>query len=217
MRYATLPTGWVARLALALLLALPGPLRAQGGAQGDGPFGLSVRPSDGGVEAELAGVLLAPGIRSSLAAGLPVRLLLVTELWQDRFFDSQQGRNEWSATVQFNPLGESFRLETEDGSVTQASSLEEVDALLSRSVRIPLVPTAPGRYYYLGRTEVEPLALSDLEELRRWLQGDLGPAMDQDTEVGSALGRGLRRLLVRALGLPIQRFQARSPAFDWDG
>jgi hypothetical protein len=65
--------------------------------------------------------------------------------------------------------------------------------------------------------EVETLSLSDLEELRHWLQGDLGPAMDRNNELGSALGRGLRRILVRALGLPMQRFEARTQVFAWEG
>jgi hypothetical protein len=176
-----------------------------------------VEETDGTAIVRPIGIFTARGIRSSLEAGLPVRLLLVTELWRDRFFDSDQGRHEWRATVRFDPLGESYRLETADGEVLQFDSLEAIDALLSASVRIPMVPPTPGRYYYLGRMEVETLSLSDLEELRRWLQGDLGPAMDRDSDVGRALGRGLRRMLVRALGLPIQTFEARSPGFDWDG
>jgi hypothetical protein len=146
-----------------------------------------------------------------------VRLLVVTELWRDRFFDSQEGRHEWRATVRYDPLDERYRIETAEGAVLQAGTPEEADALLSRNLRIPLEPDAPGRYYYLGRMEVETLSLSDLEELRHWLQGDLGPAMDRNNELGSALGRGLRRILVRALGLPMQRFEARTQVFAWEG
>jgi len=59
--------------------------------------------------------------------------------------------------------------------------------------------------------------VSDLDELRRWLRGDLGAAVGEGEEVGSALGRGFRRLLVRALGLPVQRYQARTPTFRVPG
>ena len=197
---------------LLLLLATPRPLHAQG----DAPLRMTVGSSDGTAQADLAGILLGPRIRGSLQTGLPVRLLFVTELWRDRFFDAQVSRYEWRATIRHDPLADSYRVETTEGLIAQAASLEEADGLLSRSVRIPLAPVDPGRYYYLARLEVETLALSDLEELERWLQGDLAPSMDLDAEVGSALGRGLRRIFVRILGLPIQRFQARTPAFDWD-
>jgi hypothetical protein len=62
--------------------------------------------------------------------------------------------------------------------------------------------------------EMETLSLSDLEELQRWLQGDLAPAVVGEERVGSALARGVRRLLVRMLGLPAKRFQLRSPVFE---
>jgi hypothetical protein len=64
--------------------------------------------------------------------------------------------------------------------------------------------------------EIETLSLSDLEELRRWLQGDLAPSMAGGEPVGSAVGRGVRRIFVRALGLPTQRIEARSAAFNWN-
>ena len=213
MRHRPPLTGPLGRVALVFLLATPIRLLAQG----EGPLTLDVGSPDGSVEADLSGLLLGPRIRGALESGLPVRVLLVTGLWRDRFFDAQMGRYEWRASVRYDPLAETYRVLTTEGAVAQTASLEDADELLSNSVRVPLGPTAPGRYYYLARVEVETLALSDLEELERWLQGDLAPSIDRDVEVGSALGRGLTRIFVRVLGLPIQRFQARSPAFDWDG
>lgn len=172
--------------------------------------------ADGSVRVEFDNLLGSVALRQSLEGGLPVRIRLVVELWRDRFFDEQAGRIEWRATVRHDPLTESFRVEAEDGLLRYTDSLDEAGALLESWVDVPLTPRTDGRYYYLGRVEIETLSLSDLEELRRWLQGDLAPAMDEGEPVGSAVGRGVRRLVVRVLGLPTQKHEARSPAFDWN-
>jgi hypothetical protein len=61
---------------------------------------------------------------------------------------------------------------------------------------------------------METLSLSDFEELQRWLGGELGPAVARDEDVQGAMARGIRRLLVRMLGLPARSFQVRSPTFE---
>jgi hypothetical protein len=172
--------------------------------------------ADGSVRVLFNNLLGGSGLERSLEGGLPVRIRLVVELWRDRFFDAQEGRRyEWRATVRHDPLMESYRVESEEGNLRYADSLGEAGALLEGWVTVPLRPPVSGRYYYLARLEIETLSLSDLEELRRWLQGDLAPAMDEGEPVGGAVGRGVRRIVVRVLGLPTQRFEARSAAFDW--
>ena len=187
------------------------------GAQDDGPLRLELEDSGGGLQIELGDILATGGIQESLESGLPVRIQVVTELWRDQFFDAQEGREEWRATVWYDPLGETFRVETEDTPIGLADSPEEATAILRSDIGSGLRPNRPGNYYYLGRIEIETLSLSDIEELRRWLRGELAPTVGGDEAVGGALGRGIRRLLVRALGLPAVRFQTRSDEFEWDG
>lgn len=194
-----------------LTLCLGGMLPA--GVGGQEPLALEAREDDGGVRASLGPVVTQPGIRSSLDAGLPVRIEVVVELWRDRFIDRQVGRQEWRASVLYDPLERRYRILVGDDEARFTSSAEEAEALLSQSLRVELGPREPGRYYYLGRIQVETLSLSDLDELRRWLQGDLAPAMEGEGRVSSALGRGLQRILVRALGLPAERYQARTRTF----
>jgi hypothetical protein len=171
--------------------------------------------ADGSVRVLFNNLLGGSGLERSLEGGLPVRIRLVVELWRDRFFDAQEGRRyEWRATVRHDPLMESYRVESEEGNLRYADSLGEAGALLEGWVTVPLRPPVSGRYYYLARLEIETLSLSDLEELRRWLQGDLAPAMDEGEPVGGAVGRGVRRIVVRVRGLPTPRFEARSAAFD---
>ena len=53
--------------------------------------------------------------------------------------------------------------------------------------------------------------------MRRWLQGDLKPAVEGAAEMEGAVERGFTRLFVRMLGLPSRRFQIRTDAFDFLG
>jgi len=197
----------------ATLCILPSGIDAQATPQ----LALEIRGSDGGVNVRLGDLLADGGLARSLDAGLPLRFHLVTELWRDGWIDSQVGRHEWRATVRFDPIGRIYTVETGEGLVLHAGTPAEASGLLSSLVVVPLRPPGPARYYYLARLEAETLSLSDLDELRRWLRGEFAPAIGQESDVGGALGRGLRRLLVRVLGLPAQRLQARTPAFDWAG
>jgi Domain of unknown function (DUF4390) len=172
--------------------------------------------SGGGVEVRLGDIFDAGGTRESLESGLPLRIRVVTELWRDRLFDSQVGREEWRATVWFDPLSTTYRVETEEVPVGTAETPEVALQLLQSEIGSDLRPDQRGRYYYLARMEVETLSLSDLEELRRWLRGELAPAVDGNEAVGGALGRGIRRLFVRALSLPAIQSQSRTPRFDWE-
>ncbi len=203
---------WSGPLLAITLLAPRGIL-----AQEDEPLRLAAPDSVGGIRIELGNILATGGIRQSLESGLPVRIQVLTELWRDRFFDAQEGREEWRATVWYDPLSGTYRVETADTPIGLAGSPEEATEILRSEVTSGLRPEQPGTFYYLGRLEIETLSLSDLEELRRWLQGELAPAVGGDEAVGGAVGRGIRRLFVRALGLPAVRFQTRTPEFDWDG
>jgi hypothetical protein len=77
-----------------------------------------------------------------------------------------------------------------------------------------LRPNARSRsYYYLATLEIETLSLSDLQELQHWLRGEAQPAIQGRRPVGRAVGRGVQRALVRMVGLPSRRYEARSPTF----
>jgi hypothetical protein len=204
------------RLAVLLLsfqllgLSLPG-LRAQEGP----PVRLHVQPGTGGVRLEIDNLVTDPGLLEAIHSGLPLRIRILVQLWRDGFFDSQEGQYQWRATVIFDPLTRRYRVQpvAPSGEGGEMNTLEEVQAVFRQTLDVPLRPRRSGRYYYLADVEMETLSLSDLEELQRWLQGDLAPAVTGDEGIGSALARGVRRVLVRMLRLPAKRFQIRSPSF----
>ena len=51
------------------------------------------------------------------------------------------------------------------------------------------------------------------EEVERWLRGDFGRAIARRGDVGNALSRGARRLLIQFSGLPRRRLETRTATF----
>ncbi len=136
------------------------------------------------------------------------------ELWQDEVFDDLVAQTEWSAVVAFEPLeGRYLAGLVEDDSLAAFPSWVAVRESLERVYRPGIRPERSGTYYYIATLEIETLSLSDLDELERWLRGELEPAVRGRRSVGGAVGTGLKRLLIRILGLPARRYEARSDPF----
>ena len=149
--------------------------------------------------------------------GFPLRVRVDVELWRDGFFDSEVGSEEWRASILYDPVSLDYDVQIADGGPNEFDTLEDARTHLQSAFALDLRPDRPGRYYYLAVVELETLSLSDLDELRRWLDGDLRPAVGGDTGVDGAVTQGVRRLFVRALGLPTQRVRLRTEAFTFEG
>lgn len=162
----------------------------------------------------LESALEDPALEEAVRSGLPLRLRFAVELWRDELFDDLVDRVEWSVVIQYEPLRDRFRvLGSDPDSVPEFASYAAARAELERPVAPDMRVRGSGRYYYLAMLEVETLSLTDLEELENWLRGELQPAVRGGGSVSSAMGRGLKRLLIRVLDLPVRRFAARSPRF----
>ena len=193
----------------AALLPFPASLAGQEGE------GVAVDSVSGALRIDVARYLEDAGLRRALHSGLPVRMEVRTELWRDGFFDSQAGDDTWRASVVHDAVSRSYDVTVAEGPTVSVGTLEEAALVLQAGFASPLRPREEGRYYYLAQVELQTLSLSDLEELGRWLQGDLGPAVSGERAPETAVTRGLRRLMVRALGLPARRERLRSPSFQW--
>ena len=200
-----------ALLALSCLGTLPVPSEAQS----DGPLRYRVASPTGGVQVEI-GNLFDDEIAQALDEGFPVRVQLSVHLWKDGFFDDRVGDFDWRATARRDGSDGGYRLEVAPGAESQRlvdfAALREA---LRREVPVPLRPTRPGRYYYQLTLRVESLSADDLDELELWLRGD--SAEESEDESRGALGRGVQRLFVRALGLPSRSLQRRTRPFEWSG
>ena len=212
MRPAGLPgvlVGAVCGIVVALLATLPAPATAQSDA-----LRLSVGGADQGwaVQIHLGSVLHDPSLRDALESALPLRFHLRVELWRNGFLDRLVDNEEVSVAVLQDPLSREYSIEAARTSVA-AATLTEAEEALRAALAPSLRPERAGRHYYLAILEVETLSLSDLDELRRWLRGEVGPALEGRAPATRPVERGLRRLFVRVIGLPTRRFEASSGTF----
>lgn len=206
------------RIAFAFLLLLATAAQAQTGEPaGSRSAGLSVVVEQPGLQPtlRLGQALDDPALREAVRSGLPLRLRFTIELWRDQLFDDLVRRSRWTLVLQYEPLSGVYRLlDPRTDSVTTFATYQEASAALAQPNAPPIAPRSSGRYYYLAALEIGTLSLSDLDELEDWLKGELQPAVSGGASVSGAIGRGLKRLLIRVLDLPVRRFLARSRKFQ---
>ena len=154
-----------------------------------------------------------------MRSGFPLRLHYRLELWKVRssWFDQFIREVSWDAVARNDPLADDFVLIRQGGAVSRYATPEELAAALDIPYVVTLRPSEGGRYYFIARLEVTTLNDTDLQELSRWLSGDVGPAVSSGENFGDALARGAQRVLVRLAGLPRQQLEARSPTIRIDG
>ncbi len=141
------------------------------------------------------------------------------ELWQDKFVaDGLVAQATWSLILFQEPLSGEFNMtrswdtEHDEWFATLAAAAQALERVYLSP--LPGPPPNSGRYYYDARLEVEVLSLGDLDELEHWLRGEVG---GQDTDVGGsvarAVGRGLKRLFIRLIGLSARKYEAKTDLF----
>jgi hypothetical protein len=154
---------------------------------------------------------------STLRSGLPVRLHYRIEVWRSRegWMDQLTRQVYWDVVLRHEPLLDEYTMLTIFGSRVQERRYATLDALtaaLAFAYQINVSPARGGKYYYTATLEVSTLSDSDLDELERFLEGDLGDPQGQDG-LGDALGRGATRFLLRLAGLPSLRLEERTRRF----
>jgi uncharacterized protein DUF4390 len=155
---------------------------------------------------------------TALRSGLPVRQHYRIEVWRSRegWFDLFDRQTEWDVVVRHEPLLDQYTLLTITGSRVQErryATLDALNAALGFSYQVNIRPQRQGEYYYAAALEISTLSDSDLDELERFLEGDLEGVAGGREGIGDALGRGATRLLLRLAGLPSLRIEARTERF----
>ena len=148
----------------------------------------------------------------------PARLHYRTELWSvGRIVNDIEGVFDWDVVVRYEPLDKTVRVARLVGNrISELGRYETftgADSAIALALRVPLAARRGGRYYYVASLDVETLSLNDLDEVERWLRGELRPAVRGQRSPGTALGRGLRSLTVRMLGGERRRLETRSRTF----
>jgi hypothetical protein len=160
-------------------------------------------------------VLRGREIEHAARSGLPVRVRMRVELWKDRFLDQLVDSASWMIVIAFEPIGEQFfvRSSPAAGGARRYPSFADARQMVESEYPLKIQPGEPGRYYYTATVQVERLSISDLEELERWLQGELQPAVSGQRSLPNAIGQGAKRLMLRLLDMPTRRYDVRSERF----
>ena len=181
------------------------PSRAVG--QGDGPAFVP------------RAMLASRELRDLLRAGFPARLHFRCELWRNERLNNQlDAAVEWDMLVRFDQLNRKFevyRIVGERASrLGRFDTAEEAELQLERPYRIMAPPMRRGRsYYYDSSADVEVLSLTDLDEVERWLRGEVRPALRGDRNPGTAVTRTVRSFFVRLLGGERRHYQTQTRTF----
>jgi hypothetical protein len=166
-----------------------------------------------------SGLLTDRQTRDLLRNGFPARLHFRVELWANGgLFDDLKRQIEWDVVVRHDPLLRTYQVaRIVADQVTPLGSFEDVQGAQAALERPFQVPIAPGerseRMYYNVELEVEMLSLNDLDEVERWLKGELRPAVRGERNPGTALTRGVRTLFVRLMGGEKRTYRERSATF----
>lgn len=204
----------------ALYLLLTAPLSAQRGPELEvTPLANNSPPS--GASVRTARLLNAGRIRELMRSGFPAALTFRLELWRvGGLFNELESSSGWNVLVRYDPYSHQFHVVRRQGTALEEDfgsfpTLESAEAVLDKPFPVSLRPRRGGsRYYYNVVLDIEALSVSDLDELERWMRGELRPAVRGKRAPLSALRRGVGTLLSRVLGGETRHYEARSGTFS---
>ena len=165
------------------------------------------------------GLLSDAAMRDLLANGFPARLHYRLERWSSgRWFDDLKAASEWDVILKYDVLGKKYQVvrvvNNKAQSLGEYPTADMADDAIEAPYRAGIsLPKKGQRGYYNLLLDVETLSLSDLDEVNRWLRGELKPAVSGKKNPGTAVGRGLRTLVVRLLGGEKRHYEARTGTF----
>ena len=164
--------------------------------------------------------LITDGVMLDLLRnGFPARLHYRMERWSTGgWFDDIAAESEWDVVVRYDALSKVFQVyrvvRRKTVLLGTVSTIQEAEALLDGQFAAPISPPRKGRRsYYTLTLSIETLSLTELDEVERWLRGELKPAVRGKKNPGTAVGRGVRTVMVRLLGGEKRRYETRSGTF----
>jgi hypothetical protein len=167
-----------------------------------------------------AHMLAGERLQELLQAGFPARFHFRVELWsQGRFvFDQLEHLTEWDVLARWLPVERMYEvIQVQDDralSLGRFAALADAERAIGRPNVAPIVARRQSRpQYYQATLVVEVLSERDLDEVSRWLQGDIEPGITGRTNPASALSRAVRSLASRLLGGVRLEYEATTPHF----
>ncbi len=121
--------------------------------------------------------LLEGGAGEALKAGLPTRVSVRVELWQNRrLWDRLVDSYRFGYRVVFDVLEEQYHVYDELGEwVASTARLGELEHIVARDEDAEVVPMdqlKPGkRYFVVTEIEVQPMSALEVKDLEEWIRG----------------------------------------------
>ncbi len=159
-------------------------------------------------------------LQELLASGFPARLHFTVELWSlGGWVNDLERVTEWDVVVRWIALENVYEVTHVTGdhpfSLGKFALLSDAESAVGRPARASIVAFAGRkRFYYQATLAVESLSLSDLDEVERWLRGELRPAVRGQRNPGTVLGSGLKTIASRLLGGERREYVERTPVFE---
>jgi hypothetical protein len=154
-----------------------------------------------------------------LRNGFPARLHYRIERWSTGgWFDDIAAEAEWDVVVRYDALKNIFQVyrvvSRQTTLLGSYETIQEAEAALDAPFRTPISPPKKGkRSYYALNLDIEAISLTELDEVERWLRGELKPAVRGKKNPGTAVGRGVRTVMVRLLGGEKRHYETRTGTF----
>ena len=154
-----------------------------------------------------------------LRNGFPARLHYRVERWSTGgWFDDIAAEAEWDVVVRYDALRNIFQVyrvvSRQTTLLGSYETIQEAEAALDAPFRTPISPPKKGkRSYYALNLDIEAISLTELDEVERWLRGELKPAVRGKKNPGTAVGRGVRTVMVRLLGGEKRHYETRTGTF----
>lgn len=157
-------------------------------------------------------------MRDLLRNGFPARLHFKVELWSaGGWLNDLERTTEWDLIVRYDPLDRTYRVARIVGDAVtplgQYAQFADVETAVERPFRAPIAARPGKRAYYNVVLDVETLSLTELDEVERWLRGELRPAVRGQRNPVTPVTKGLRTLFVRLIGGERRHYELRSSTF----
>ncbi len=166
-------------------------------------------------------MLSSPHAREPLAAGFPARFHFLVTLWSEgRLTNAVERRAEYDVLVRYIAMEKKYEVvqlvnDLPPFSLGKFDHVEDAERAVARPTRAPIVAFKSKKHFYYRVTlDVQVLGASDLDEVNRWLKGELEPAIHGERNPGTALTRSIRMLASRLLGGDSREFEAETAEFQ---
>jgi hypothetical protein len=211
------------RLALAAFLAA-GALPVMLGAQGKPSLAIDLPPDSlltrRGPTVRAMNMLASEHLRDLIEHGFPARFHTRVELVsQGRFFfDQLEASAEWDVFVRYLPTEKKYDVvqvvNDRPLSLGKFTAVADAERAVGRTTGVGIVaPKSDRPHYYQVTMLVEALSERDIDDVARWLRGDVEPGLTGDANPGSVLARGVRTFASKLLGGEKSEYEAHTPHF----